>query len=359
MVSEHGRKLETIRAWMVEHNLGALYLQTVGSFAWATCGASSSIIRSSTNGLACLLITQERKYLITSNIEAPRLENEEKLAAQGWEFVVTPWFESHLPVTQLSRGLQLGSDGHFPGAVDLAAEIARARARLTPEEGTRFRELGKCCAQVMHAAALAVRPGETEHTIGARLVAEAEGLGVQVIANLIATDERIRLYRHPLPTGKKLERYAMLVLCGRHDGLVCSLTRLVHFGPLPDELKRKAVACTQVDATFIKSTRPGERLGDIFEKAISSYAESGYPGEWKLHHQGGAAGYEPREYLAVPGSPDVVSAGQVYAWNPSITGVKSEDTIMVRETGNEILTEIPGWPVTVVDGIPRPSILVV
>ena len=358
-MGEHGRKLETIRAWMAEHNLGALYLQTVGSFAWATCGASSSIIRSSTNGLACLLITRERKYLITSNIEAPRLENEEKMAAQGWEFVVTPWFESQLPVTQLSRGMQLGSDGPYPGAVNLSVEIARARASLSPEEGTRFRELGKRRAQAMHTATLAVRPGETEHEIGARLVAEAERLGVQAITNLIATDERIRLYRHPLPTGKKLARYAMLVLCGRRDGLVCSLTRLVHFGALPDELRRKAAACMQVDATFIKSTRPGERLGDIFEKAVSSYATSGYPGEWKLHHQGGAAGYEPREYLAVPGSPDVVSAGQVYAWNPSITGVKSEDTILVGKTGNEILTEMPGWPVTVVEGIPTPSILVV
>src|SRR4030067_123599 len=125
MVGEHGRKLETIRAWMAEHNLGALYLQTVGSFAWATCGASSSIIRSSTNGLACLLITQERKYLITSNIEAPRLENEEKLAAQGLEFVVTPWFESQLPVTQLSRGMQLGSGRPYPGGGNTTGEHAR------------------------------------------------------------------------------------------------------------------------------------------------------------------------------------------------------------------------------------------
>jgi antitoxin VapB len=211
----------------------------------------------------------------------------------------------------------------------------------------------------MQAACESVKPGKTEYEIAARLAAEAEGKGVQAIVNLIATDERIYSFRHPLPTSKKLDRYAMLILCGRKDGLICSLTRLVHFGPLPDELKRKAEACARVDAAFIMSTRPGETLGYIFEKAVAVYSAAGYPDEWRKHHQGGASGYEPREYLAVPGSTDRVSAGQAYAWNPSITGNKSEDTIMVGEANNEVLTQMTDWPAITVDGIARPSILVI
>ena len=34
--------------------------------------------------------------------------------------------------------------------------------------------------------------------------------------------------------------------------------------------------------------------------------------------------------------------GQVFAWNPSITGVKSEDTILIRENGNEVLASLAG-----------------
>jgi antitoxin VapB len=182
---------------------------------------------------------------------------------------------------------------------------------------------------------------------------------VQAIVNLIATDERIYSYRHPLPTAKKLDRYAMLILCGRKNGLICSLTRLVHFGPLSDELKRKVAACAKVDAAFIQTTRPGRTLGEIFDKAVSAYAAEGFTDEWQKHHQGGTSGYEPREYLAVPGSQDRVTNGQAYAWNPSITGYKSEDTILVGETQNEVLTEMPDWPATVIDGIARPSILIV
>jgi antitoxin VapB len=359
MVTEQERKLEIIRTWMTSRNLGALFLQTAGSFAWATCGAASFINRASTNGLASLLITQEHQYLITTNIEAPRLEKEQQLAANGWGFQINPWYEAPAAMTQLSHGLSLASDGAYPRAQDLSADLARLRANLTPEEGQRFINLGKACARAMQAACQAVRPGQTEYQIAAALAAQAEGLGVQAIVNLIATDERIFSYRHPLPTAKKLEKYAMLILCGRQYGLVCSLTRLVHFGALPDELTRKMEATARVDAAFINSTRPGRTLGDIFDKAIHMYAETGYPDEWKKHHQGGTAGYEPREYLSVPGSTDRVAAGQVYAWNPSITGYKSEDTILIGDAKNEVLTEMSDWPYLTVDGINRPAILVV
>jgi antitoxin VapB len=136
----------------------------------------------------------------------------------------------------------------------------------------------------------------------------------------------------------------MLVLCGRRQGLVCSLTLFVHFGRLPDDLRRKAEAVARVDATFLAATRPGQTLGDILKRARAAYAEVGFSDEWTLHHQGGPAGYEPREVIATPGSMDTVSVGQVYAWNPSITGTKSEDSILVGGTGNEVLTAIEGWP---------------
>ena len=81
----------------------------------------------------------------------------------------------------------------------------------------------------------------------------------------------------------------------------------------------------------------------------------------RLHHQGGLAGYTPREVIATPNTGDEVTYGQVYAWNPSIAGVKSEDTILVGEQQNEVLTAIPRWPVTKVNlrgqTVERPGIL--
>lgn len=360
-MDEFLEKENRVRDLLEARHLDALLLRRVSSFAWATCGVASYVNTATSYGEANLLFTLSGRHLVTNNIEAPRLEREGNLGAQGWEFHVSPWHEAAEVLDRLTHGLRLGADGPYPGATDLSAELARLRAHLTPPEGERFRTLGQLCAEAIDAAARTIHPGQTEVQIAALLACEAEKRGAQAIVNLIATDGRVFAFRHPLPTSKVLERYAMLVLCGRRWGLVCSVTRLVHFGRLPDELRLKSEAVAQVDAAFIAATRPGRTLGEIWQRATAAYANAGFGDEWKHHHQGGPAGYEPRECLATPGSAEPVSIGQAYAWNPSIAGCKSEDTVLVGPDGNEVLTTIQGWPAlpVMVDGqeFLRPAIL--
>lgn len=40
----------------------------------------------------------------------------------------------------------------------------------------------------------------------------------------------------------------------------------------------------------------------------------------------------------------LLSKNSNIAWNPSLKGVKSEDTILVKEEENEILSYDPKWP---------------
>lgn len=362
-MNEQSTKLARIRVLLDEAGVEAIWLRLASSFAWATCGHSSYINTASSTGAASLLVTRTGQYVITNNIEEPRLAGEEGLAAAGWEFPAAQWYEGRDLVAELANGAPIGADMATAGAVDLGAAVSRLRTSLLPEEGVRFRELGRLCAAGMDEAIRGVKPGMHEQEIAGLLAAAVQRRGVQPIVVLIATDERIFKYRHPLPADKRLDKYAMLVLCGRRQGLVASVTRLVHFGPLPDELKRKQEACAKVDAAFIYGSRPNVTLGDIFAQAQATYAATGFADEWKLHHQGGPAAYEPREYLGLPGSQEEVRQGMVLAWNPSITGTKMEDTILVGPAGNEILTAIPGWPtipVAIGGGvIERPAILVV
>ena len=338
-------KREKILRLLDKHGADALLLRRVSSFAWATCGATSYVNTATTEGAASLLVTRERCYLATNNIEAPRLEQESGLAEQGWELRISHWTNPLAELNQLTAGLNSIADVPFGGAKDVSAEISRLRASLTPAEGERFRQLGQFCAQAMDSAARSVRPGMSEYEIAALLGGEAQKRGVQPIVNLIATDERIYRFRHPLPTEKKLEKYALLVLSGRRWGLVCSISRLVHFGPLPAEAQKRIVATARVNAALIAHTRPGCSLGEVFQRGQAEYTAAGFPDEWRFHHQGGAVGYEPRELLGLPGSADVVSIGQAYAWNPTIAGAKMEDTILIGAQSNEILTTTPNWPV--------------
>jgi antitoxin VapB len=342
---EFQTKLSIIRTLLDKHNAEGLLLRRVSSFAWATCGAASYVNTATTEGAASLLVTREGCYLAANNIEAPRLEQEAGLAGQGWEFRVSHWTSPLVELNKLTAGLNLIADVPFGGARDVSAELSRLRASLTLAEGQRFRLLGQLSAQVMDSAARSVRPGLTEYQLAALLGGEAQKCGLQPIVNLVATDERIYQYRHPLPTEKKLEKYALLVLSGRKWGLVCSISRLVHFGPLPADVRNRILSTARVNAALVAHTRPGRSLDEVFQHGQREYAATGFPDEWRFHHQGGAVGYEPREFLGLPGSADLVQVGQAYAWNPTIAGAKMEDTLLVGEKSNEILTTIPNWPV--------------
>ena len=359
MTSKHQRIINLLEA----HDLDGLLLKQVANFAWATDGAASYINTASSYGTGTLLVTRDARHLITNTIEAPHYEHEEKLLEAGWELHVDPWYVASDTVEKLVKGLKLGADHAYPGARDLTTSLAITRSYLDKKEQEKFRALSRLCAQAMEEAVHATQPGMTEYHIAGILSQATLKREVQPIVNLVASDERIFKIRHPLPTGKVLDAYAMLVLCGRQNGLVCSVTRLVHFGTLPDELKQKSKAVAAIDATMIAATRPGVKAADIFKATKTAYANNGYPDEYKLLHQGGAAGYTPREYFISPELDIAVQAGQVFAWNPSIAGCKSEDTILIGEKENEILTATEGWPMIPisVDGriLERPAILVV
>jgi antitoxin VapB len=123
-----------------------------------------------------------------------------------------------------------------------------------------------------------------------------------------------------------------------------AMTRFVHFGALPEDLGKKLEAVARVNAGLWARTVPGAGAASIIEGAISDYAEAGYPEEWRKHHQGGAIGYQERDWLAQPGSAYTVHENETFAWNPSIQGIQIEDTILLVGDRLEILTEIQDWP---------------
>ena len=131
---EFDQKQNRIQELLAQNKVDGLLLQRASSFAWATCGAASYINTASTEGLASLLVTANGRYLITTNIEATRLEQEEGLVAQGWELKAAPWYETQDEVFQLVNAGRLAVDGLYPGALDLSAQVTALRTDLTQEE---------------------------------------------------------------------------------------------------------------------------------------------------------------------------------------------------------------------------------
>jgi Xaa-Pro aminopeptidase len=352
-------KLERARALMDTHGVDVLWLRRVENVNWITGGTNIAVNTASAFGVASVVITATTAAVWTNTIEAPRLSTEDRVQDRGFGLDAVPW-EGPAPVPQ---GKRLGVDYPLPEAVDMTGDLTKLRVRLLPVEQDRFRTLSIRCAEAMQHTVNRIHPGHSEAEIAAALAYEVYSRDVTPVVILIAADERIHRYRHPLPTTKVMNQYAMLVLCGRRDGLVCSLTRLIHFAPLPDDLRRRMDACAEVDAAMIAASLPGATLEDVLHVAQDTYAKVGYDGEWKLHHQGGLTGYTARDVLAVPGEKTVLEPGMVCAWNPSITGTKSEDSILVPEAGGtpEVLTRMYGWPTRAITArgkiIDRPLIL--
>jgi len=167
---------------------------------------------------------------------------------------------------------------------------------------------------------------------------------IRSVVTLVAADERLEKFRHPVPTVRRWERVLMVVVCARRAGLIASLTRIVCAGAAPEGLRRRTAAAARVNARLLAATRPGATGSELYDAAARAYAEEGFAGEERLHHQGGAAGYRTRDWVAHPASAESVLENQAFAWNPSITGTKVEETCVATATGVEVLTTTPGWP---------------
>jgi hypothetical protein len=82
----------------------------------------------------------------------------------------------------------------------------------------------------------------------------------------------------------------------------------------------------------------------LYRLAARTYAAEGFENEERLHHQGGATGYRTRDWIAHPASTERVQVNQAFAWNPSVTGTKVEETCIAFSDGVEVLTRTNGWP---------------
>lgn len=345
---EFAHKRKIVCEWLGKRKFGGVLLTARGLFSWAAAGAENHVTLTE-DGAASLLITPKSVTVFADNIEMARLQKEEFFDLSGLEFFTFPWAVPDQAATELrrrvGRGVCVADDARW-GTTKLPAEFTELTYALTDNEVVRYRKLGRDCSAAMEDALAAVRPGMLESQVAGLVAARMYDHKVTPHLVLVAADERIKSWRHPLPKNKRLRRNLMAVLCGRRAGLIISLTRMMRFGgELPADLRRRHDAAVAVDVAFNAGTRLGRPTGEIFREAMREYAAHGFPDEWKLHHQGGPTGYQGRSWKAHPDDERPVQARQAFAWNPSVTGTKSEDTVWVGPNGVEFLsTPSTMWP---------------
>jgi Xaa-Pro aminopeptidase len=355
-------KLETLRGWLARTRASGVLLSSQSNFAWATAGGHSHVALGQEAGAAAILVTAADAYILTPNIERRRLFDEE-LMGLCFETVEYPWHEPESVaglVGDLCDGPSAVSDLGIGSAPPEPSLVELRRVLLEPEL-ERYRMLGRAAGRALETACRGATPGDTELDVAARVAFECSKEGILPLVNLVAADDRIARYRHPLPTRNRLSRTLLAAVTGRRHGLHASATRMVAFVDPDEDLLARHRSVARVDAHMILNSRPGRSLGAIMRAAMEDYSEEGFEGEWKLHHQGGLTGYAGREVFATPSSTYELKMDQALTWNPSITRVKSEDTVLVTGSSHEVITSTGEWPEEAVNlaggSVRRPALL--
>ena len=348
-------KTERVARLARESNVAGILLATQHNFAWLTGGRSNRVDASRERGNGELLVAADgRRFVLANSIESARVSQE---ALDGLEFqlIEYAWTDERADPSLSIRLAQRALGGDAVGADVVASpstfvepQIARLRAPLIPEEVERYRTLGRETGVIVGSAVRTLEPGMTEKQVAAVVGSSLLAHGIRPVVLLVGADDRIVRYRHPVATDRVWRARLLVACCAERDGLVVALSRMVSATPVNGDLAARTRATAGVFAALLDATRSDATGAQLFETAASAYASAGFPGEERLHHQGGAIGYRAREWVAHPASQDAVRPAQAFAWNPSITGTKVEDTCLVHGDDRlELITTSPEWPAAV------------
>lgn len=362
MSEETKIKLERMRRLMDAEQLDNILLTTTPNFFWLTGGKNGFVDKGSADAAVKLLVDRKQAYVICNSSERYRVM-EEELADSEFELIPFKWHEDEYEILKpYLDGKRTGSDSGIFGTRNVAKQIQSQRYVLTPEEERRMSEIGLECARILESSVREIVPGETELEAAGRVTGRLISKGYQVPVCLVASDHRMLKYRHPLPTEKKIDKYAMIAICGQKYGLTISISRIVSFGEVPEDIRKKYESLLKIDATYITNTKAGNKVRDILQKTYDVYSQEGYEADFHLHHQGGALGYLTRDYCVNFRNEEEVLDHQGFSWNPTIAGVKLEDTYIVNGDKQIIVSDTDTWKYRniEVDGkvIRRPEILI-
>ncbi|OLZ40957.1 peptidase [Natrinema saccharevitans] len=361
-------KRDRLEAHLESNGLDSVWFARPNAFAWLT-GGNNVVDREGDTGVAAVGYDGAEITLVANNIEADRIAAEElpDLEADAVSVVEFPWHASSLAAAIADR---VGPDERAAADIEVPGlervDPTALRQPLTERDRERYRDLGEETATAVESVCRELQRGDTEHEVASALRVALSARNIETPVVLVGGAERVQRYRHYTPTEAELGDYVLVSVTAERGGLHASCTRTVAFDP-PAWLEERHRAAARVETTALAATRvaavggdvdgsdggTGDTAGDVFGAIQDAYDAVGYEGEWRHHHQGGAAGFAGREWIATPGHDAPVEAPMAYAWNPTVRGAKSEDTALVTDDGIELLTATDRWPTVTAAAVDR------
>ena len=352
-MSAFNQRLQPLRELMKAKGLDAFVLRRNPNLAWAIAGRAHV---PTTIDMACfdLIITQDSATAVTNVVEAPRLIAEELPSEVTVQ--VVKWSEGRDPL--LPTGSKVGSDQPGGDRIDLGVDVEIIRASLIESDLQRFEAICVDAAVALGNAMKQVESTDREIDVAGLISHSLWQADLEIAFLGIAGQDRVHRFRHPLPTTAVVGNRVSASICAKRKGLIASVTRIVTFGTVTDQMVSDYTSIYKVEAAMLDATVVGTAFSDPINAAIAAYSANGFDAdEWTKHHQGGPTGYLPRDWPANQASTRLIARNQPIAWNPTGKGWKAEDTIVATDSGVKILSNDPDWPTFGVNGRTRAFLL--
>ncbi|WP_300365313.1 Xaa-Pro peptidase family protein [Brachyspira sp.] len=328
--------IERLRDYIDSNDIDAVILNRRSSFAWfSQCENSMNFYTDF--GLGYIYVDKNDAFYYTSNNEAPRIEREifkGSIAVKSFSWVDGPAKN----VSKLIKGKKVNADFSFNGVNEDFANIKKLRYSLFDDQINTAIELGKTSASILEKTMKNIKPGLTEYQIEAEIRYAFGKENIELPVLLIACDDNLNVYRHPLATFKIANERFIAVLCPRYKGVVIALSRIVYFRKRTEEEKKRDETICKINNLLMNETNIGMNSKALWDFMVKTYKEENVETEYLNHHQGGAIGFESREWVLRPALEETIYKNQMIAYNPTLIGTKAEETLLILENSKEILT---------------------
>ena len=336
-------KHDLVAQFLESSECDALLLTLPENMAWFTSGGDFRKLPTEP-ATAAVFITPDARVIVTDNVRSP-LIFETIVPQLGFQLKERPWQQPLEQLIQdLCRGRKVASDTNNDRTHDAREQLQQWRMRLTQLDQERSRILGKLLVHGIEATARNSRPLQTEAEIAGevahRLVKrKLQPLRIQVCADGINARHRDWTYSDHL-----VRNYVTIKASATRWGLCVSASRTLAFRSIPDEVQQAHADAMLLQATSRYFTQAKWQANDTWQRVQRIYEKFGHSYEWHQAEQGAIAAYQLCEQRLPTRTGIELQPGMLVRWHPSVNQAMVDETILVRNSGAELITPVEFWP---------------
>ncbi len=355
-------KINQISTYLKKHNIDAAFITTPDNVFYVSGFRSNPHERL----LGVLVFQDAEPLMILPQMEVPDAKN------AGWNFDVVghqdtdqPWQllkqaienkkittsqiaieKSHMTVERLEAIQELYPDVTFTRLDD---QLNSMRVVKDANELAILREAAAYADYAIEVGVSEIAEGKTELEIltAIELALKKKGISHMSFDTMVLSGPKTAS-PHGKPGDRKIQKGDLVLfdLGVIYKGYCSDITRTVAFGEPSTKQKEVYETVRKAEQAAVDAVKPGVKAMELDKIARDIITEAGY-GEFFTHRLGHGLGISVHEFPSVTGNNEMeLIEGMVFTiepgiYDPSITGVRIEDDVVVTKDGVEILTKYP------------------